>query len=91
MYVIYSKPIGPTSSAGGSVMDGRKESYTEKKSGAKTAPPWSRFGKWCHFGGWSRFFPQNSAMGGAELRTMKRLQGWSRFGSTFFLSVGNIQ
>ncbi len=28
---------------------------------------------------------QNSAMVGAELRTMKRLQGWSRFGSTFFL------
>ncbi len=25
--------------------------------------------------------------GGAELRTMKWLQGWSRFGSTFFLSV----
>ncbi len=30
---------------------------------------------------------QNSARGGAELRTMKRLQGWSRFGSTFFLSA----
>ncbi len=28
---------------------------------------------------------QNSVMGGAELRTMKWLQGWSRFGSTFFL------
>ena len=28
-----------------------------EKSGAKTAPPWSCFGKWCHFGGWSRFFP----------------------------------
>ncbi len=27
---------------------------------------------------------QNSARGGAELRTMKPLQGWSRFGSTFF-------
>ncbi len=27
---------------------------------------------------------QNSARGGAELRTMKWLQGWSRFGSTFF-------
>ncbi len=27
---------------------------------------------------------QNSATGGAELHTMKRLQGWSRFGSTFF-------
>ncbi len=26
---------------------------------------------------------------GAELRTMKRLQGWSRYGSTFFLSVAN--
>ena len=30
---------------------------TEKKSGAKTAPPWSRFGKRCHLGGWSCFFP----------------------------------
>ncbi len=27
-----------------------------------------------------------SAMGGADLRTLKRLQGLSRFGSTFFLS-----
>ncbi len=30
---------------------------TEKKNGAKSAPLWSRFGKRCHFGGWSRFFP----------------------------------
>ncbi len=30
---------------------------------------------------------QNSAVDGAELRTRKRLQGWSHFGSTFFLSV----
>ncbi len=29
-----------------------------------------------------------SATGGAELRTIKWLQGWSRFGFTFFLSVG---
>ncbi len=52
----------------------------EKKSGAKTAPLRSRFGNRCHLGGWC----QNSARGGAELRTMKRLQGWSRFGSIFF-------
>ncbi len=25
---------------------------TEKKSGAKTAPSWSRFEKRCHLGGW---------------------------------------
>ncbi len=37
--------------------------------------------------GWSRFFLNNSAAGGAELHTMKRLQGWSHFGSTFFLSA----
>ena len=30
---------------------------------------------------------QNSARAGAELRTMKRLQGWSCLGSTFFFSV----
>ena len=30
---------------------------------------------------------EGGASGGAELRTMKRLQGWSRFGSTFFLNV----
>ncbi len=48
------------------------------------APPWSCFGKQCHFGGWS----QNSARGGAELRTIKWLQGWSRVCSTFFLSNG---
>ncbi len=29
-------------------------------------------------------FPfEGGAMSGAELRTMKQLQGWSRFGSTF--------
>ncbi len=27
-------------------------------------------------------------MGGTELHTIKRLQGWSRFGSIFFLSEG---
>ena len=32
-------------------------------------------------------FSQNSATGGVELRTMERLQGWSRFGSTCFPSV----
>ena len=79
--------------------------------GHKYEPPWSRFGKRCHFGGWSRFlimfrkkmapplkwycffrqnylhlwrWHQNSARGGAELRTMERLQDWSCFGSTFF-------
>ena len=99
-----------------------------EKNGAKTAPHWSRFGKWCHLGGWSYFFSsiimfrkngsnpraktapltrlelfqtfflgENSSTfkGGAkivlrlELRlicTMKWLQGWSHFGSTFFLS-----
>ena len=33
--------------------------HTEKKSGAKMEPPWSRshFEKCCHFEGWSRFFP----------------------------------
>ncbi len=30
--------------------------FTEKKSGTKMAPPWSRFGKRCHFGGWSSFW-----------------------------------
>ena len=58
-----------------------EQAYTEKKVEPKrrvepfwkTVPPW----KW----------HQNSATGGAELRTMKWLQGWSRFGSTFFLSV----
>ena len=32
-------------------------SYTEKKSGAMTAPLRSRFRNWCLFGRWSRFFP----------------------------------
>ncbi len=54
---------------------------TEKKSGAKRVPLFRRkqlhLWKWC----------QNSAMGGAALHTMKWLQGWSRFGSTIFLSV----
>ena len=30
-------------------------SITEKNSGAKMAPTWSRFGRWCHLG--AVFFP----------------------------------
>ena len=33
---------------------------------------------------------KNSALVGAELHTMKQLQGWSCFGSTFFLSEPNL-
>ncbi len=52
--------------------------------------------KWLHPIRWTFFFRrkqlhlwrwcQNSATGGAVLHTMKWLQGWRHFGSTFFLS-----
>ncbi len=47
---------------------------------------------WCCFGPYFFLWRwcQNSATGGTELRTKKRLQRWSYFGSTFFLSVGHF-
>ena len=33
-----------------------------KKSGAKMAPPWSRFGKQSHVGGWNGFFLNNHVL-----------------------------
>ena len=57
--------------------------HTQKKRVPKQCP-------WGAIGTNSTLFSeghQNSARGGAGLRTIKRLQGWNRFGSTFFLSA----
>ncbi len=48
------------------------------------APPWSRFGKRCHFGGQSRFFLLKWYLKGGHPIDMKMAPLWSHFGSTFF-------
>ncbi len=48
------------------------------------APPWSCFGRRYH----STFVREfNTTTDGAEIRTLKRLKGWSHSGSIFFLGV----
>ncbi len=50
-------------------------------------PKWLHLGAVLEIGATSEggaVFSQSSATGGAELHTMKRLQGWSHFGSTIF-------
>ena len=61
--------------------------YTEKKSGAKMAPPWNRFGKRCHF----VFSLIIMYLNGGHPVDMKMAPLWSHFGSTFFFQCRHVR
>ena len=62
--------------------------YTEKRSGAKMAPPWSCFGKRLHFLKVEPFLSLiimlKRYLNGGHPVDMKTAPSWSHFGSTFF-------